>query len=494
MRRVEHEIRREAKRLIVSVEQRFRLHAEERKRIEKRSTAPHQLRPVERPSWWGVDQGFNPYRTRARAKQIGHGVQAALVDLSYRPRNPVERDIEKPGGGTRSVCVYQVADSAVSKMVYESLLRKNLPLMSARSYAYRKDLSVQDAIRYIRSALQDRARIYVAEYDFSHYFDAIDHGYLLETLSRNFFVSAVERQVIRGFIEATPHAENRYQPVGGPTRTIGIPQGTSISLFLANAAAWKLDRALEDHGVGFVRYADDTLIWSTDYGRITAAAELLQIHASAMRVPVSLKKSEGVRLLVAPESRNEMRRTHFVDYLGYRIRLSSISLKPANEQKIRTKVQQLIYHTLLREPLNGTQYLGRLGVNLDRDYAVIITRLRRYLYGDLSEREVRKYGASGTPLRRFKGVMAAFPLLDDTTELEALDDWILNCLWLAVRKRGGLLIAAGAADLPKPHGLSRGELRVLRVRSTRTGEVVDLRAPSVRRIARVLDLSKSRMF
>ena len=31
-------------------------------------------------------------------------------------------------------------------MVYETLMRKNLAVMSARSYAYRKDLTSQDAI------------------------------------------------------------------------------------------------------------------------------------------------------------------------------------------------------------------------------------------------------------------------------------------------------------------------------------------------------------
>lgn len=129
----------------------------------------------------------------------------------------------------------------------------------------------------------------------------------------------------------------------------------------------------------------------------------------------------------------------------------------------------------------------------DRDYAVTIARLRRYLYGDLSEREVRKYQAQGAPLRRFKGVMAAFPLLDDTEALRTLDAWILSCLWLAVRKRGELLEAQGFTDLPRPHGESRAKLRTLRVLSESSGEMIDLRAPSVRRIARILDLSASRV-
>ena len=341
--------------------------------------------------------------------------------------------------------------------------------------------------------MRGKSRIYVAEYDYSKYFENIDHDHLYGVLSEHFFVTEVEWCVIRGFIEAGPSAAEDYRPLDGPPRTVGIPQGTSISLFLANAAAWGLDRALEDHGVGFVRYADDTLIWSTDYGRITAAADILHAHAEAMRVPVNIMKSQGVRLLVVPEARSEMRSTCHVDYLGYRIGLSSITLKPENETKIRMKVQRLIFNSLLREPLAKTQEPSRLGTYVDRDYAVTIARLRRYLYGDLSEREVRKYQAQGAPLRRFKGVMAAFPLLDDTEALRTLDAWILSCLWLAVRNRGKLLEAQGFTDLPRPHGESRAKLRTLRVLSESSGETIDLRAPSVRRIARILDLSASRV-
>lgn len=493
MGRIQQEIEREARRLILAQERRHRLNAEERKRIANRSTVRPKLRSSKPPARWKVDRGFNPYITNAKAAHIAHSVHAALTGLRYQPRRPVERAIPKPDGGQRLISVYQVADSAVSKMVYESLLRKNLPLMSARSYAYRRDLSAQDAIRHIQASWQARPRMYVAEYDFSKYFDTISHDYLSDILTRRFFVTEVERVAIDGFLRTPASPIDDYAPSGGQPRSVGIPQGTSISLFLANAAAWELDRALEDHGVGFVRYADDTLIWSPDYGRITAAVEILHSHADAMNVEVNLKKSEGIRLLLPPESQSEIRRAEHVDYLGYRLTLSSISLKPANEDKIRTRIQDLVYNTLLREPIAGTQNLDRLGQNVDRDYAMVIARLRRYLYGDLSEREVRRYGKRGAPLRRFKGVMAAFPLLNDDEALKALDAWLLSCLWLGVRKRGSLLTTQGVKSLPPPHGLARADLGILKVKSASTGETIDLRAPSVRRIAKVLDVNASRL-
>jgi RNA-directed DNA polymerase len=494
MRHVEHEIRREAKRLVVAHERKHRLHTEEQKRIRARSTANPLLPALSDPPWWAVDIGFNPYKVRSRARHIAHSVHAALVERRYEPYRPVEQIVPKPDGGERRIAVYQVADSAVSKMIFESLLRKNLPLMSARSYAYRRDVTPQDAIRHVRTALHARPRMYVAEYDFSKYFDTISHEYLEEVLDRHFVVSSVERAVIRGFLAMATSPIQGYVPHGGPKRQEGIPQGTSISLFLANAAAWELDRALEDHGVGFVRYADDTLIWTTDYGRITAAADILHRHGEAMNVKVNLSKSEGIRLLLPEMARSEMRSTGHVDYLGYRVGLESVSLKPSAEKKIRARIQKLIYNTLLREPLAGTQELERLAPNVDKDYAMVIARMRRYLYGDLSEREMRRYARRDASLRRFKGVMAAFPLLNDDAHLKALDEWLLSCLWLAMRKRSALLTAQGVKSLPPPHGLPRSALRSLKVKSSNTGDTIDLRAPSVRRIARLVDGHSPREF
>jgi RNA-directed DNA polymerase len=492
MRRIEQEIEREAKRLILAQERRHRLHAEEQVRLRRRSLNPYQLAPSKPPPWWAVAPGFNPYTVRSRRRHVAHSVQSKLESLEYVPRRPVERRIPKLDGGDRPVNVYQVADSAVSKMIFESLLRKNLPMMSARSYAYRKDLTAQDAVRYIRSAFHARKRMYVAEYDFSKYFDNISHDHLAEVLE-HFFVSSVERTVIDGFLTTPAAHADAYSQEGGTRRLKGIPQGTSISLFLANAAAWRMDRALEDHGVGFVRYADDTLIWSTDYGRLVGAVDILETHAQAMDVPINFVKSNGIRLLVADGVKSEIVPASSVEYLGYSIRLGSIGLKEANEKKIKRRVQQLIFETLLREPMAGTQDPARLAAHLDMDYAVAIARLKRYLYGDLSEREVRRYQSHGAPMRRFKGMMAAFPLLDDDRSLRALDAWLLSRLWLAMRKRQALLkTQLGVDELPPPHGLSPYELLGFKTVSAQTGQTIDLRVPSVRRVAQIVKPSGKR--
>lgn len=456
-------------------------------RRARRTTQPQPKPTLLRPDYWALDAGFNPYLVRARSTRIAHSVREAFAKRRYRPRHPYAFDVAKADGGTRTVCIYQVADSALSKMLFNGILKKNLPLMSARSYAYRSDLTGHNAIQYIQSEFKGRARLYVAEYDFSKYFDTIAHDHIRRVLRDHFLLTEVERQAIEGFLRVGFSPGPEYSALDGPVREVGVPQGTSISLFLANIAAWELDRALEGQGVRFVRYADDTLIWSTDYARICSAVEMLHEHAESIGASVNAAKSPGIHLLVPPGVEGEIASTHHVDYLGHRLGIGATRIKPAGIERLRRHVDQLIYNTLIREPQAGSQSPARLGSHVDNDYVVAIARLRRYLYGDLSEKALRRYQTRGAPLRRFKGLMSAYPLVDDLKDLEALDNWILDRLWLAVRKRGRLLNAAGLTDLPAPHGLERSELRNLWVESSRTGERIKLAVPSVKRIAQVIN-------
>jgi len=484
--RIADEIRREAKRQIVRHETRGRLIAEENvRRINRSTAAPVQL-VLSRPGRWSIDDGFNPYLVRARAQRIGHSIRSALSSRQYRPRSPLWFEVAKPRGGSRLISVYQVADGAVSKMLFEGILKKNLPLLSARAYAYRKDVSAQDAIQYVKSEFRDRTRLFIAEYDFRSYFDNIDHDHVRKILHDHFLLTSVEMSAIEGFLSVAACEPAAYVGEGGPRRERGIPQGTSISLLLANVAAWEMDRALEGAGVGFVRYADDTLLWSTDYSRICEAVDHLHSQAESIGVDVNLEKSPGIRILAPEGSHTEMASTDRVEYLGYELKLDKAGIKPSGIARIKQRLTSLIYWTLIHEPLHGTQDWSRLSPNVDRDYVSLLWRIRRYLYGDLSEKAVRRYQRGDTPLRRFRGVMSAYPLIDDTDDLKALDSWLASQLWLALRRRSQLLTASRRVVLPPPHGLSRTDLLSLSTLGLTTGDSIDLRVPSVRRIANII--------
>ncbi|WP_419914045.1 reverse transcriptase domain-containing protein [Candidatus Poriferisodalis sp.] len=485
--RVEREIRQEAQRLIVRHETKGRLLAEENVRRARRTTNPSEPLRLLRPPQWSLHEGFDPYLTRARASRIAHSIRGRLASRQYEPRCPVLLPIPKDANEDRYVCVYQVADGAVSKMLFEGLLKKNLPIISARAYAYRKDVSAQNAIQYVKSEFAGRKRLFVAEYDFRRYFDMIDHEHIRKTLKAHFLLTEVERSAIEGFLRVAPRGQDNYALASAEIRDRGVPQGTSISLFLANVAAWNLDRELEQCGVGFVRYADDTLMWSKDYGRICHAVDILQEQAAAIGVDINSAKSPGIRLLADAEAHVEMEGTDCIDYLGYRLGLSGATMKESATSRIKKRISDLIYWNLIHEPANSTQNPARLSRNVDRDYVTLIWRIRRFLYGDLSEKAVRRYQQGDAPLRRFRGIMSAYPLIDDLAHLDELDNWILDQLYLAVRKRSSLLRAQGLGPrLPSPHGHSRNALRNLEVVGSTSGQTISLVVPSVQRIARII--------
>ena len=297
---LEKDLRIEATRQIRDFE-RYRRHVrdENRRRSRRSAIAPNHLE-VRPPSAWIVDRGFDPYHVRSRAATISHAVTQALKAGTYSPHQPARLDIPKGNGDFRTVCTFACVDSVVSARLYRNLLARNRPLLSSRSYAYRSDLGPHDAIMHVKSEWRLERRVFVAEFDFTKFFDRISHDYVWETIEDlGLMITPLERKVLQAFMSAPEPTPPGAIPNSSPDpRTVGLPQGTSISLLVANLVATPLDRALERLGVGFVRYADDTLIWSRSYSAVCEAVD--QLHASARWIgsEINSEKSEGVRLLV----------------------------------------------------------------------------------------------------------------------------------------------------------------------------------------------------
>jgi RNA-directed DNA polymerase len=225
-------IRAEAEKLIRRHERYARDLADEFKRRNRRTGG--NLQPtVLRPDYWLSAPGFDPYVARARANRTAYSIRASLRGHAYESRNAVCYEVPKADGTTRSVSVFQVADSAVSRMIFQNLLQKNKQRMSAYSFAYRSDLTVHDAIQHVAADIRDKPRVFVAEYDFSKYFDSIQHDHIWRILGeQRFLITEVEEQVLRAFLATPALAVLEYQEIGGERRSRGVPQGTSVSFFL----------------------------------------------------------------------------------------------------------------------------------------------------------------------------------------------------------------------------------------------------------------------
>lgn len=438
------------------------------------------------PAHWSSHEGFNPYKVRPRSPSIAYGIRNALLNRDYQPRPAVSFAVPKPDGGQRVVSVFQVADNAISRVLFHQLLAKNSPRFSAHCYAYRTDITLHDAVLHIASELRGRQRVFVAEFDFRKYFDSISHEHIERILTDSrFFVTDVELHAIRAFLRTPTLEQGSYTTAPNTLRTRGIPQGTSISLFLANIAAHPLDKHLERLGVGFARFADDTLIWSDDYANICQAANALQAASVAMGVAINFDKSAGISLLTPSADSAEFRSKPCVEFLGYQISPSKIGIRQRSIEGLKQKIAWLVFSNLLREPKRANCIAQRTLPKIDRDYVTMLFQIRRYMYGNLSETQLRRYLAKASPRIQYKGLMSFYPIVDDDKLLNELDGWLLHTVYTSLRKRGRLYAQAGLGNLPQPHGLRKKEL-VSFYGVSSSGAKLDLRLPSFARMSKLL--------
>lgn len=434
---------------------------------------------VKTPQYWSLDIRFNPFKVRLPRKLDSYSftITKAIRERRYKPATAVVRSIEKEGGGFRQINVFQLPDAALSRLIYKSLLRKNLSRFSSYAYAYREERSAHDAVYGMFSEWKFVDRVYVAEFDFTKFFDNISHTHIWRVLDKyDFLVTDDERFIIQTFLSSKAAAIDKYSPVGGHSREKGIPQGTSISLFLANVACWELDHALERLGVGFCRYADDTVIWSESYSKTVKAYEIIKEYGDRMEVPINVEKSGGISLLTK-QKHAEISFKSSVDYLGYSISLSSLSFNAKSVKEIKQKLSYLAYQNLL-QPLKQGIFNGSRLSGIDWDYLVALSQIRRYLYGGLTDRALRLYLRGQIQHLNFRGLMSYYPLVNDSKQISMLDGWLVYMLKQCLIRREQLWRDNHGLTLPGPRPDWIENLTALKTWTDPASVSYDLRVPS----------------
>ena len=471
----------EAQKLVVRHQSYAHRLSESLKRRQARSgTSLQTTKQIKVPAYWACDQGFNPYHVRKHYKTIAHAIKKSLESNSYAPRPAVIHEIAKAGGGVRQLSVFQVADQAISRIIFDRLMAKNSSRLNPNCYAYRKDKTVHDAILNISHDLRDAQRIYLAEYDFREFFSSILHSQVERVLSdRRFYLTNQEKKTVMRFLEAPRLPTSAYS--GGSSRqsTRGIPLGTSISLFVANLMTYDIAEELEKLGVGFAFYSDDSIVWSDSYEKISEAAKVISYVAGDIGLSINFSKSEGIRLLTPAGAPRELAAKDSVSFIGHKIDTEQISMGDSLVCKVKQRLSHLIYSNLLQEPRQGRVNPARLK-SLDLDYLVLISQIRRYLYGDLREEQVRRYLTRSVPRVHYRGFMSFFPVVDNDELLKSLDGWLVSKVYLALRRRTKVLQNLRVSALPAPHYLGREELINLKIGN------IDLSIPSFLRMSKLL--------
>lgn len=398
---------------------------------KRRRVISVESKEIKTPAEWKHHFLHNPFYVRRKATAIANSIAKKIEAGIYVPHKPFPKTVPKKGGGERHISIYQIPDAAISTMFYQNLLEKNLHRFSSFSYAYRNDRNVHFAIQDIAIELEGSNRTFIAEFDFSDFFGSISHEYLEEQLTRNgYLISPNDKQIIKAFLNA------------GTGK--GIPQGTSISLFLANLVCWELDKGLEGCGVKFARYADDTVIWTSEYSKICDAFKCIADFSKKTHVKINADKSHGIHLLIKEGMRSEMQAKYSFDFLGYKLSVGAVSIKDARVSKINADICRILFKHLV-QPLTYTPLRALIIPSSGEDKSLIsaMGEIRRYLYGGLTSQQISNFVAGRTKHIYFKGLMSYYPLVNDINQLRQLDGWLVSAIYRAVQQRGKLLAGHG---------------------------------------------------
>lgn len=402
---------------------------------------------IRTPEEWSIHRLYNPFYVRKNAGAVAKSIARKIENGNYVPHQPYQKPVPKKGGGNRIVSIYQIPDAAISTFYYKHLLDKNIHRFSSFAYAYRSDRNVHFAIQDIAIDLSNSMRTYIAEFDFSNFFGSINHDYLRRQLVKNgYLISREDLKIINAFLDA--HGSR------------GIPQGTSISLFLANLVCWELDKCIEGCGVKFARYADDTIIWTSDYSKICNAFSCIDEFSKKTGVEINTKKSDGINLLVKGGMPAEIKSKEGFDFLGYHMSPGTTSIKKDRVKKIKENISYILAKHLL-QPLrqNPLRAVNIPANNVDKSLISAMSEIRRYLYGGLTTRQILNFINGRTKRIYFKGLMSYYPLIDNLNQLRALDGWLVSAIHRAVRQRGKLLLTHGFNRLLDfPFNVSRKNL------------------------------------
>ncbi|AUG10032.1 MULTISPECIES: reverse transcriptase domain-containing protein [unclassified Pseudomonas] len=402
----------------------------EAKRNARRLGDAAPTKKIYTPDYWDINKKYNPFYVRSKHKSIARSIAKKIEDRTYTPNSPYIKSVPKPDGGIRKVAIYQIPDAAISKMFFNRLLAKNRHRFSSFSYAYRNDRNVHFAIQDISVDLRRNERTFLAEFDFSDFFGSISHSFLKDQFLENgFFISPEEKFIVNSFLRE---------------RKVGVPQGTSISLFLANLTCWKFDQDLEREGVKFSRYADDTIVWSPDYSKICNAFGYINDFSKQAGVKINVTKSEGISLLTKDGLPSEIVAKTRLNFLGYALSVDKVSIKDKSLKKIQKQISYILYRNLV-QPLKQQSLAGQRIPANDKDVNLMsaILEVRRYMYGGLSHKQIKDYLSGRAKRIYFKGVMSFYPLVDDVIQLTMLDGWLLSVIHRTLKLRSTLLISHG---------------------------------------------------
>ncbi|APG91876.1 reverse transcriptase domain-containing protein [Sinorhizobium americanum] len=404
--------------------------------FSKRTGSKAKLKPHSLPAAWDFHRQFDPRYCLNHSKFLSRGLWRSLQVGNYIPLEALRRSFPKPTGGVRIIDAFSIPDAAIAKIFAKNLIRRNAKAFSDASYAYQEGKTNLDAVLRLRTMIQGET-VFVSQYDFTKFFDSISHVYLRNCLSKggDFLTTTMERGVLSAVMTHT------WRDLDGNVgvRDEGIPQGNSISLFLANVAAHSLDKDLGSLSGSFARFADDSVVVNLSYEDALKSSEAYARFSKISGVKINKVKSTGIRIF--SDVPCEMAHIDEFSFLSYKFTRHGLGMSAKAEANIKRRCAKIMYNNLLLH-LRRTKKLaaGRRGAGfVDWDLVTCVNELRRYIYGARRQDEIDDFLNGVGRIGRSTGAVGYFCLLEDSAKFRQLDGWLLHVLQAMYSRRLQLL-------------------------------------------------------
>jgi len=172
----------------------------------------------------GID-GMSLSEVAGHTRKYLYPIWNRMSSGSYFASPVLEVEIPKGDGRVRKLGIPTVLDRVAQQVIKEELESIVDSRFSENSYGYRPNKSAHDALQNCRNNCMQMD--WVIDLDIKNFFDEIDHGLMLRSLS--YFT---EKRHIHLYVKRWLTAPLQCKDGSLQTRDRGTPQGGVISLFL----------------------------------------------------------------------------------------------------------------------------------------------------------------------------------------------------------------------------------------------------------------------